>query len=1241
MKKINRICLLTISTILSVQLLSHRVIATDTTGNTSSTQVQATKIAIYEDSTYGKYVKAEDFGLDKTGKSDSREAIHEALKAANTVQGGAAVMLSGTVYLKDTLQIDSQQYPNVTGLIGSGPLRDSTKVIFDKKQTDYSIGDLRVDDNRVENKQESAILIENYPAFRLGRLALEHAYDSADYRSDNEFYRKGHSYFGRSNGIYINDSSNVTIDNVNVSKFNRAGIYFGSSKAIARRYGADGRPIRESISDRVAREELLLDDPQVPFGVNNVVTNSYLHHNRVAGLMFAYQKNLLVDNNVLGRNGHEKDGGTGYGVASLAGTYNLGVTYTNNYSDHNYRKGYDIHDGDNIVIKNNTSFGDRLYGIEVYNRANPMTNVTIEQNLVIQDPEFKLDVDDDAGSIYNGYMGISIQVNEKERVWKQAINRGQYSITGNTVQNLTNNYPNTPNKMKTFGVHFRNFERSNDYSLTIDDNVIMGPSTHNIIGVFGQTGPNSANKGAGSGDIKISNNTARVDTVRERPIYIKEVNPSTQVRGSVEVSNNQLTIAQVTKLPSNRNMIDIETTNAKTVSILGNRVDYTGDTPWSRYGEGWVDYLATVGTVSPKTSVSITDNAFTTDAAFVLSNRFKNGLMTWGWHKVSGTDQVVVCENTLDGAALSSRNCPNQTTVDTKQEVTTTRYITETKESDELPIGYRQVVQNGIAGKVEQTYEIKQVGDKEVSRRLVSTKTLVESKPEIILIGTAVESVTTEDTVEALDFEVDIQQDPSKPARYQEEIQPGVPGEVTKTYQIYALNGVEKSRKLLSERETKTPQKRIIVVGTAVERIDEEALVEDIEFESEIVYDYTQPKGYEKVKQEGAKGSIEKRYKVTYLNDAEVDREFVSEKVLKPAQKEIIVKGIGVVVKTDIQEVISTKDFRTVTQEDGTQPKGYSKVLQQGTPGTVTKTYEIRYEDNVEISRTLISEVENPKTVDKVIVIGTADISEKLVEEVDVLPYRDVEIEDAELALGEQVVESPGLEGKVVKIYQITYLNGVEKSRQLVSEQTTEPQDRVVRVGGKRPVDNGLVVEPTTTVESTTTTTTSTTTVVSTTTETSEVTTAATTDSTTSETALQTTTTVTTSEPITSVVPDRTVSSSSEATTTTTTTSTATTTVQTQHNSSTTKPSPLESSSSSISSSENSDAATVVSEAQTTSPVSQSETEQTEQSGVKPSTKTKFILPSTGETREGYFLVLATLILGVVVVKLKKKKSDQ
>ena len=60
-----------------------------------------------------------------------------------------------------------------------------------------------------------------------------------------------------------------------------------------------------------------------------------------------------------------------------------------------------MHDGTGIVIEDNVLTGDRLYGIAAYNRQFSMDKVKITGNTIIQDPSFRLNVDDDLGKYYH------------------------------------------------------------------------------------------------------------------------------------------------------------------------------------------------------------------------------------------------------------------------------------------------------------------------------------------------------------------------------------------------------------------------------------------------------------------------------------------------------------------------------------------------------------------------------------------------------------------------------------------------------------------------------------------------------------------------------------------------------------------------------------------------------------------------------------------------------------------------
>ena len=1035
----------------------------------------ASNTKVYEDATYGKYVKATDFGLDTTGKVEASDSLQKALKAANEVEGGAAVMVSGNVLLRKTLVID-ENYANVKGLIGSGPSRNNTKILFNKKQD----GEHDPETNLTDNRYESAVLIQNKNNFTVGRLTVEHAYDSSDYTKDNEFYRKGKSYFGRSNGIYVNDSSNVTINDVRAMKFNRAGVFFSSSKATEQQYDASGRPIRySSISEKVSNEVKSIGDPDVPIMDGNKVTNSFLHNNRVAGVMFGYQRNFVVDNNILSYNGHVLDGGTGYGAASMAGSYNDGITYTGNYTNYNYRKGLDIHDGNKILIENNVSLGDRLNGIEVYNRANPMTDVIIRNNKVTQDPNSKLENDDDDPARYRGYTAISILTNEKNHKWTKPLDKGRYVISNNTIEGLTKPFEN--GQLGTFGILFRNNESSNDYSLNIEGNTITGDSTDYIISVNNNTAQASRGvEGGGSGDITISRNKIEVDDIKQLPIYInddttyvasvidrttgKRVNkvtkvPFTKTRGSINIDNNELTVSKIKSRW--KNAVAIESTNASTIDVNSNTFKYKDNEPWQRYNvtrksDGAVikDIMqAFFGINRLNDSVKVT----ATDNKFIADTPNKNGffrLYNGEWVNLNAKSKnVFLGRNTLDGKPLAPVDIVGDKTVETLRTTTTTEYIIETRETDELPIGFKETVQKGVAGKKVNVYKITKVGDTVVGRQIISEETILEPTKEIILIGTATETFETVTEKETVEYETEIRTDPTKPKTYQFENQAGKNGSVEKTYQIRKLNGKEAGKTLTSETVIDKPVKRIITVGSAVEKVEYTTEIKDVDFETVIEYDYTKPKGYEEVRQAGEKGRIENQYKLTYINDELVDRSLVNENVLKEKKDKIIVKGLGVVVSVRSVVVVEEKDFNKVIEKDETQPEGYSKITQVGSPGTITTTYEITYEDDVEVARKDISKVEDPKAVDEITVIGTSKMTERTVDEQVDVPFKTVYVSDNTLPAGESVIEEEGSPGQIIRTFLVSYRNGKEIGRAIVSEhKITDAVNRVVRVGNATPI---------------------------------------------------------------------------------------------------------------------------------------------------------------------------------------------
>lgn len=538
--------------------------------------------------THGKYIDIRDF---KNNKNTYDDAVKEALAAAHKEK--AALYLNGTVTISKVIEINADT-KNVTGIFGDG--MGKTKILFTHTQTG-----VHNPDSNSTVPEKAGIWINKQNGKFISDLSIEYKHTKP-----SDFYRFGQSYFGKVNGIVVNDSDQTLISKVEVSGANRAGVLFTSIDAISS--GAKYSLINGKISAN-----------QLPTGDNNKVIDSYLHHNRVAGILVSYQKGFKAEGNTLAWNGHKDDGGTGYGIALVAGSYNNGVTIANNKTDHNYRKGIDSHDGNNITIKDNVLNGDRMFGIAVENRQFSMDRVTVHNNKITQDKSFRLLRDDDSGvphpaSDYAGFRGIKLE--NKAQVWQQFINPkpGAFVITNNTIEGLTD-YQGI-----TRGIEMRNNEKDVTYSLSISNNIIKGNSSDSLISVFGNPdNPKTPyiERGQGSGNIRIVNNTMDVTRTLSAPIMIEEQNTNGQAHGSIRIEANKLNVKQSDAATEG---ISVES-NARWLTLNQNTFNLGGliDRPVVR----------TKGVGRHKLQLNVAGNKFETDG----EKAFENG----DWLKIENT----------------------------------------------------------------------------------------------------------------------------------------------------------------------------------------------------------------------------------------------------------------------------------------------------------------------------------------------------------------------------------------------------------------------------------------------------------------------------------------------------------------------------------------------------------------------------------------------------------------------------
>jgi Pectate lyase superfamily protein len=330
-------------------------------------------------------VNVRDYGAVGNGVVDDTNAIQS---AANVAVNGLLLYFPIGVYATSAQVVLPS---DIGGMIGDNP--QNTIITSSIVQT------VRVKSSFIVMRESNGSIFKDFQLKYLGK------------------FDTGKSYSGFVEGLHIFDSSNIVIDNLEVSGFNSSGIRLDGKKKIT--------------YDNISK--------------NNKVQNCYLHHNRVAGLALVWQDGTIVTNNVFERNGLSGDYGTGYGFACGNSSIIKNITVTYNITKNNYRKGLDCHEIENLLMTNNTCIADGLFGIFVGNTLYPMGETIIENNSIICDPDFIPKVR--PIEYYTGIFYLYSDINTKGKNIRETllrisnnkisgVGRGNRSVRGLTVHGI-------------------------------------------------------------------------------------------------------------------------------------------------------------------------------------------------------------------------------------------------------------------------------------------------------------------------------------------------------------------------------------------------------------------------------------------------------------------------------------------------------------------------------------------------------------------------------------------------------------------------------------------------------------------------------------------------------------------------------------------------------------------------------------------------------------------------------------
>ena len=423
-------------------------------------------------------------------------------------------------------------------------------------------------------------------------------------------------------------------------------------------------------------------------------------------------------------------------------------------------------------------------------------------------------------------------------------------------------------------------------------------------------------------------------------------------------------------------------------------------------------------------------------------------------------------------------------------------YKTIRRDNADLEKGTENVVQKGKDGSITTVEHVVIVDGVEKERKVVSTNK-VDAVDEIIEVGTKVPAAPVEPSkpepkvVEKEETKVEVV--PYKTVRRdnadlekgtEKVVQEGKAGSITTVVKIVIVDGVEKERKVVSTDKVDAVDK-IIEVGTkepaapvepskptpkVVEK--EETKVEVVPYKTVRRDNADLEKGKEKVVQEGKAGSITTVVKIVIVDGVEKERKVVStdkvdavDKIIEVGTKEPAApvepsKPTPKVVEKE-ETKVEVVPYKTVRRDNADLEKGKEKVVQEGKAGSITTVVKIVIVDGVEKERKVVS-TDKVDAVDKIIEVGTKEpaapvepskpepkVVEKDETKVEILPFKTIRRDNANLAKGTEKVVQEGKEGIITTIEHVVLVDGVEKERKVVVSNKVDAVDKIIEVGTK------------------------------------------------------------------------------------------------------------------------------------------------------------------------------------------------
>lgn len=463
--------------------------------------------------------------VDTTGLKEFTNAdVLKILEAANTAKG-VAKFPAGVYKLDKGIRFNATSYPNVTGIEGDGI--GKTVFMADYAQTE----DWNANTNLTDARPQSMIVVEKKEGFTAKNFTVW--YKGEFYRSPKTHPKDPYpTYFGSIHGVMFDQTKKGLIEGVEVLGCNRCGIILAAT--------GDALNAQNAKWYKGENKEVDLTE----HGRENTVKNCFSHHNRVAGVMIQNQVKANIWGCSAHFNGHEADGATGYGIVMASGSVNVDCTVEECLVERNYRKGLDVHDAYSSTFRQNTSRGNRFFGVAIEGRGYPMAKCHIVRNVLIQDPDFRLVVDDghttwkdDTNSDYYRWCAIRFEVNP------QALKQN-YKVPDVVDLQATENFISGINwdgrgAHQAIIVANREDDKGAVIKVNIAKNIIKGNRITNIL--FAKGYESAVN---GLGEFTFEENQCYFEEVTDVPFYFEEKSKVGEITQNIRIRKNTV---QITK----------------------------------------------------------------------------------------------------------------------------------------------------------------------------------------------------------------------------------------------------------------------------------------------------------------------------------------------------------------------------------------------------------------------------------------------------------------------------------------------------------------------------------------------------------------------------------------------------------------------------------------------------------------------------------------------------------------------